>query len=77
MTAGAVGFLQTAGELLNFHPHVHILVTDGGFGPDRGFRRLPRFSSHHLERLFRAEVLRRLVDKGLIGEETDRDLLLA
>ncbi len=28
---GAVGFIQTAGELLNFHPHVHLLVTDGVF----------------------------------------------
>ncbi|MGB6367547.1 MAG: transposase zinc-binding domain-containing protein [Thermoanaerobaculia bacterium] len=75
VTPGAVGFLQTAGELLNFHPHVHILVTDGGFGPDRGFRRLPRFNSRHLERLFQAEILRMLVDKGLIGEETVRNLL--
>ena len=23
---GAVGFIQTAGELLNWHPHVHLLV---------------------------------------------------
>ena len=75
LTPGAVGFLQTSGELLNFHPHVHILVTDGGFGPNGSFRHLPRFNSRHLERLFRAEVLRRLVDKGLIGEETVRNLL--
>ena len=75
VTPGAVGFLQTAGELLNFHPHVHILVTDGGFGPDRGFSRLPRFNSRHLERFFQAEVLRMLVDKGLIAEETVRNLL--
>ncbi len=72
---GAVGFLQTAGELLNFHPHVHILVTDGGFRPDRGFRHLPRFNSRHLERLFRGEVLRMLVDKTIIDEEIVRSLL--
>jgi hypothetical protein len=35
---GAVGFVQTAGELLNFHPHVHVLITDGGFLPDGAFR---------------------------------------
>ncbi len=35
-----VGFLQTAGELLNFHPHVHVFVTDGVFGPDGTFRPL-------------------------------------
>jgi hypothetical protein len=31
---GAVGFIQTAGELLNFHPHVHLLVSDGVFDRD-------------------------------------------
>ncbi len=24
---GAAGFLQTSGELLNFHPHVHVLIS--------------------------------------------------
>ena len=36
---------------------------------------LPGLNSRHLERLFRAEILRMLVDKGLIGEETVRNLL--
>jgi hypothetical protein len=75
VTPGVVGFLQTSGELLNFHPHVHILATDGGFRPDGSFHHLPRFNSRHLERLFQAEVLRMLMDKGLIGEETVRNLL--
>jgi len=75
VTPGALGFLQTSGELLNFHPHVHILATDGGFRPDGSFRHLPRFNSRHLERLFQAEVLRMLMDKGLIAEETVRNLL--
>ena len=52
-----------------------ILVTDGGFRPNGSFRQLPRFNSRHLERLFQAEVLRMLVNKGLIGEETVRNLL--
>ena len=42
---GAVGFVQTAGELLNFHPHIHVLVTDGGFRPDGTFRPLAWFDS--------------------------------
>jgi hypothetical protein len=50
-TPGAVGFVQTAGELLNFHPHVHVLVTDGGFLPDDSFRPLAWFDSPHVERL--------------------------
>ncbi|MGB5162187.1 MAG: transposase [Thermoanaerobaculia bacterium] len=58
VTPGAVGFVQTAGELLNFHPHVHVLVTDGGFRPDGSFRPLVWFDPQQVERLFRAEVLR-------------------
>jgi hypothetical protein len=27
---GALGFLRTAGELLGRHPHLHVLLTDGG-----------------------------------------------
>jgi hypothetical protein len=30
VTTGAVGILQIAGELLNFHAHVLILATEGG-----------------------------------------------
>ena len=45
MIPGAIGFVQTAGELLNFHPHIHVLVTDGGFRPDGTFRPLAWFDS--------------------------------
>ena len=30
VTPGAVGFVQTAGELLGWHPHLHVLLADGG-----------------------------------------------
>jgi len=72
---GAVGFVQTAGELLNFHPHVHVLVTDGGFLPDGTLRPLAWFDSGHVERLFRAEVLRMLLEKELITEAIVDNLL--
>ena len=29
IVAGAIGFIATAGEMLNLHPHLHILMTDG------------------------------------------------
>ena len=63
------------GKLLNFHPHVHVLITDGGSTPDGAFRQLVWFDSRHVERLFRAEVLRRLLDKGLISEAVVDNLL--
>ncbi len=75
VTPGAVGFLQSAGELLNFHPHVHVLLTDGGWAPDGSFQPLPAFHHGHVECLSRAEVLRMLLAKGLIGQETVRNLL--
>jgi len=75
VTPGAVGFVQTAGELLNFHPHIHVLVTDGGFLPDGTFRPLAWFDSPHVERLFRAEVLRMLLEKQLINEAVVDNLL--
>ncbi|MEE8278962.1 MAG: transposase, partial [Thermoanaerobaculia bacterium] len=75
VTPGAVGFLQTSGELLNFHPHVHLLVTDGGFGPAGIFRPLTLFHSQHVERLFRAEVLWMLLDKELITQAIVDNLL--
>jgi hypothetical protein len=72
---GAVGFIQTAGELLNFHPHVHLLITDGVFDRDGAFERLTYFDTDLVERLFRAEVLRLLTGKGLISQEVVDNLL--
>jgi hypothetical protein len=72
---GAVGFIQTAGELLNFHPHVHLLVTDGVFDRGGAFERFTYFDTDLMEQLFRAEVLRLLVGKGLISQDVVDNLL--
>jgi hypothetical protein len=72
---GAIGFIQTAGELLNFHPHLHLLITDGVLQPDGTFERLPYPDARQLERLFRAELLRLLLDRGLITQEVIDNLL--
>ncbi len=67
--------MQTAGELLGWHPHVHLLVTDGGFLADGSFRHLLWVDVEALERLWRAEVLRLLVKRGKIGQEVVESLL--
>ncbi len=72
---GAVGFIQTAGELLNFHPHIHLLITDGVFCPDGTFQRFTHFDTSLVERLFRAELLRILLCKGLISQDIVENLL--
>lgn len=72
---GALGFLQTAGELLGWHPHLHVLLTDGGWLPDGTFRHLLAFDTDAVEKLFRAEVLRLLVARGKISEAIVDNLL--
>ena len=72
---GAVGFIQTSGELLNFHPHIHLLITDGVFCPDGAFEPFPYFDAGLIEQLFRAELLRVLMDKGLISQDIVDNLL--
>ena len=57
------------------HPHLHILMTDGGFLPDGTFRHLLYFDSDMVEQLFCAEVLRLLLKKQLITEQTVNNML--
>ena len=72
---GAIGFIATAGEWLNWHPHLHILITDGGFLSDGTFRHMLYWDTDKLEELFRAEVFRLLLEKGLIGRDTVNNML--
>jgi hypothetical protein len=72
---GALGFIQTAGELLNWHPHVHLLVSDGVFDRGGTFTRFTCLDTDLIERLFRAEVLRLLMAKGLICQDVVDNLL--
>ncbi len=46
-----VAAIQTFGELLHWHPHVHILLTCGAFTPEGDFLELPELD---LERLHAA-----------------------
>ena len=65
VTPGVVGFLQTSGELLNFHPHVHILMPPmAASAPMEPSAHWSGFNCHHLERLFQAELLRMLYGQG-------------
>ncbi len=69
------GFVQTAGELLGWHPHLHVVLTDGGWLPDGTLRHLLAFDSVQVETLFRAKVLRLLMARGKISEEVVENLL--
>ena len=69
---GLVACLQTHGSLANWHPHLHLVVTDGGFRADGTFVRWPGWPSHdtaHLAEAFRRAVLRLFVRRGDRGRD--------
>ena len=75
IVAGAIGFIANAGEMLNFHPLIHVLITDGGFLKDGTFRHMLYWDTDKLEELCRAEVFRLLIEKDLIGRDTVNNML--
>jgi hypothetical protein len=66
---GAVIAIQTFGDLLSYHPHCHILVSDGCFQGDHGFWRASSFDWDKLESLFKQKVFGMLLKEGRITRE--------
>jgi hypothetical protein len=61
--------IHTFGEYLNFHPHIHAIVADGLFCEDGSFHAAPTRDLRPLENLFRARLLKMLVEKGRLPPE--------
>jgi hypothetical protein len=40
--------IQTHGELLHWHPHIHVLITCGAYTPEGDFLELPEFDMDRL-----------------------------
>jgi hypothetical protein len=72
---GLVVSLATAGDLLRWHPHLHLLTTDGGFAPDGCLLPLPEWDPTILMTLFRERILARLLDRHAISRELVQKLL--
>ena len=72
---GVVVSIATAGDLLQWHPHLHILATDGAFCADGTFLPLEGWDGEALMRLFREALLGRLVDRHAISPELKEKLL--
>ena len=53
LAVGVVACLQTHGSRANWHPHLHLLVTDGGFRPDGTFVTWPAHDTARLTEAFR------------------------
>ncbi len=61
VTPGLVVSIQTFGSYAaNFHPHVHVLLTDGAFTEEGEFLQLPYFDARLVEEVFRRRLLQRL-----------------
>ncbi|MSR02919.1 MAG: hypothetical protein EXR94_09330 [Gemmatimonadetes bacterium] len=78
LSVGIIACLQTHGSLANWHPHLHLVVTDGGFRPDGTFVRWPGWPGHDTARLteaFRRAVLRLFVRRGLFAEDQAAGML--
>jgi len=72
---GLILFVQTFGDLVTFHPHIHVLAADGVFRTDGVFVALPAIPAKLLEQEFRGEVLKLLVAEGAIGEGLSASML--
>jgi hypothetical protein len=61
--------------LTNWHPHLHLLVTDGGFRPDGTFVPLPLHDVATPTEAFRRPVLRLFLRRGLLDGEAAQGML--
>ena len=67
---GAVVAIQTFGDFpVEFHPHLHILVSNGCFHEYGMFSVSPSVDTKTLEQIFRHKVLKMLLAKGKITQD--------
>jgi hypothetical protein len=64
---GVVVVIQTFGDRINFHPHIHVLMTEGGTAQDGSFLRVSRFQDEVIRDIFVNKVFSLLLRKKLIG----------
>jgi len=53
---GIVASIQTFGQKINFHAHLHLLVTEGGKDEEGRFHHVPAFSDNLLAEFFSRKV---------------------
>jgi len=75
LAVGIVACLQTHGSRANWHPHLHLLVTDRGFRPDGPFVAWPARDPARLTEAFRRAVLRLSARPDLFDEDQDAGML--
>jgi len=68
-THTSLGDLKLLTCTFNFHPHIHVLVTEGGTAPDGAFHHVSRFHEDNIQEIFNHEVFSSLLQKKLITED--------
>ena len=66
---GVVAAIQSFGDRINSHPHLHFLVTEGGVDEAGLFHKIPRIDDSRLTEVFAREVLADLVGRELLSPE--------
>jgi hypothetical protein len=61
---GVVASIQTFGQKINLHVHLHFLVTEGGEDPEGRFHHLAFFQDSLLPEFFKREVFSLLLDQA-------------
>jgi len=67
---GVVISVQSYGDRLNLHPHVHALASRGVWSSGGNFEAIPALAAPQLMLLFRHHLLKNLLDGGRIGQAT-------
>jgi len=66
--------IQTHGELANWHPHLHVLATDGAFAPDGTFIPMPETPAEPYLKLWEQKLFDLLLAEGRITPEIVRQM---
>ena len=69
LVPGVIAAIQTFGDRINLHPHLHFLVTEGGVDAADVFLQIPLIDDSRLAEIFAREVLADLVRKELLSGE--------
>jgi hypothetical protein len=72
---GLIVCVQTFGTVAHWHPHLHVLMSDGGFRRDGGFVPLPEPDAAVLEALWRRVVLAEFVRRDWLEEDAAAGML--
>ncbi len=66
---GVIAGIQTFGELVHFHPHVHVIASDGAHTPDGTFVCLPPMDTSKLLSVWERKVFELLLEEGKIDQQ--------